>query len=229
VTYSRGVNARSVAEWALAAIFHFYRDFDHYGRVARDGRWDRRWARELWGTTLVVLGAGSAGSELARMASALGMRTVGVSLDGAPLSGFHHVYPPDEMERMLPAGDVTVVLFPLTPQTRGSLGAPQIQALKEGSILVVASRGGIVDEEAVAAAVRSGRLRGAAFDVFAEEPLPADSPLWRVPGILVTPHVAGTTNRFMERTARILDTIWTAVWGGGDGEELAYYRLKMEV
>jgi phosphoglycerate dehydrogenase-like enzyme len=228
LTYSRGVNARSVAEWCLGAILHFYRDFGHYVQAAAEGRWERRWARELSGNTLVVMGAGAAGSELAWMASALGMRTVGVSLDGAPLAGFHHVYPPDEMERMLPAGDVTVILFPLSPRTRGSLGAPQIQALKEGSVLLVASRGGIVDEDAVAAAVQAGRLRGAAFDVFAQEPLPAHSPLWQVPGILVTPHVAGTTNRFMERTARILETIWAAVWGEGDPERLPYYRHRME-
>jgi phosphoglycerate dehydrogenase-like enzyme len=224
VTYSRGVNARSVAEWCLAAILHFYRDFDHYGRAAGERRWDRRWARELSGDTLVVLGAGSAGSELARLASALGMRTVGVSLDGAPLPGFDQVFPPEETDRILPEGDVTVILLPLTPETRGSFGVDRIESLKEGSLLLVASRGGIVFETGVVDAVRRGRLRGAAFDVFGQEPLPADSQLWRVPGILVTPHVAGTTDRFMERTARILETIVKAAWGDGNRDSLPYYR-----
>lgn len=223
ITFSWGVNARSVAEWCLGAMLHFYRDFDHYTRAALEARWDRRWARELSGETLVVVGAGAAGSALARLASAFGMRTVGLSLEGEPLPGFDEVFLPEEAERILPQGNVTVVLLPLNPDTQGSFGPGHIQALKEGSILIVASRGGIVDEDAVLKAVREGRLRGAAFDVFADEPLPAHSPLWREPGILVTPHVAGTTDRFMENTARILETIWRAAFREADAEALGPY------
>ena len=224
LTYSRGVNARSVAEWALGAILYFYRDLDLYTQASREARWERRWARELSESTLVVLGAGAAGSELAQLASALGMRTLGVSLEAEPLPGFGLVVPPEEIGWVLGEGAVTVILLPLTPDTRGSFGREQVDALKEGSLLIVASRGGIVDEEAVLAAVRSGHLRGAAFDVFAEEPLPTESPWWREPRILVTPHVAGTTNQFMAHTARVMETIWRAVFERGDPEALAPYR-----
>jgi len=213
-----------MAEWVLAAVLHFYRDLDHYARSSVQGQWDRLWARELSGATLVVLGAGAAGSETARLASALGMRTVGVSLEGVPLPGFDEMRSSQETDLVLPEGDVTVVLLPLTSATRGSFGSRRVEALREGSILVVASRGGIVDEGAVLAAVREGRLRGAAFDVFAEEPLPPDSLLWREPGILVTPHVAGTSDRFMEHTIRILATIWEALFKVGDAETLARYQ-----
>jgi len=227
VTYSRGVNARSIAEWALAAILHFYRDFDHYLAAPvpasptagptppsprQNQRWGRRWARELSGARLLVVGAGAAGTEVAQLAEGLGLTTVGVSRSGGAREAFHRVVPPSELDRELAAADVTLVLLPLTDLTRGSFDAERIGRLREGSLLLVASRGGIVSEDATLAAVRSGRIRGAAFDVFAEEPLPDASPLWQEPRILVTPHVAGTTDRFMEHTARILTRIWGAAF-----------------
>ena len=231
VTYSRGVNARSIAEWALAAILHFYRDFDHYldrdPATRPDGRWDRRWARELSGARLLVVGAGAAGVQTARLAEALGLTTVGVSRSGGRREGFHRVVLPSELDAELAGADVTLVLLPLTELTRGSFGAERIGRLKEGSLLLVASRGGIVDEDATLAAVRSGRLRGAAFDVFAEEPLPGASPLWQEPRILVTPHVAGTTDRFMEHTARILTRIWGAAFVRPTPATLAPYVYAM--
>ena len=249
VTYSRGVNARSIAEWALAAILHFYRDLDHYLERARDrardqdpgraqeaapgrdtpppSRWDRRWARELSGARLLVVGAGAAGTEVARLAEALGLTTVGVSRTGAPRAGFHRMVSMAELDAELAQADVTLVLLPLSDLTRGTFKAERLGRLKEGSLLLVASRGGIVDEDATLAAVRAGRLRGAAFDVFAREPLPDTSPLWEEPRILVTPHVAGTTDRFMEHTARILIGIWGAAFTRPTPARLAPYVYAM--
>jgi len=247
VTYARGVNARSMAEWVLASILYFYRDLDHYLDRARrpadpagapgpeTPRWDRRWARELSGARLLVVGAGSAGAEAARLAGALGLTTVGVSRSGSPREPFHHMVPMAELESELAQADVTLVLLPLTEGTqgtqgnrgtqgtRGSFHAERIRRLKPGSLLLVASRGGIVDEHAVLDAVRGGRLRGAAFDVVAQEPLPDASPLWQEPRILVTPHVAGTTDRFMEHTARIVTRIWDAAFTRPHAETLAPY------
>ena len=238
VTYARGVNARSMAEWVLASILYFYRDLDHYLDRARrpadpagleTPRWDRRWARELSGARLLVVGAGSAGAEAARLAGALGLTTVGVSRSGSPREPFHHMVPMAELESELAQADVTLVLLPLTQGTqgtqgtRGSFHAERIRRLKPGSLLLVASRGGIVDERAVLDAVRGGRLRGAAFDVVAQEPLPDASPLWQEPHILVTPHVAGTTDRFMEHTARIVARIWGAAFARPHAETLSPY------
>jgi len=227
ITYARGVNARSMAEWVLASILYFHRDLDHYVERARGPagpeapRWDRRWARELSGARLLVVGAGSAGAEAARLAGALGLATVGVSRSGSPREPFHQMVPMAELEPELARADVTLVLLPLTQGTRGSFHAERIRRLKPGSLLLVASRGGIVDENAVLEAVRDGRLRGAAFDVVAQEPLPDASPLWQEPRILVTPHVAGTTDRFMEHTARIVTRIWGAAFTRPHAETLA--------
>ena len=229
-TYSRGVNARSMAEWALGAILHFYRDFDLYVLAAQQGCWERNWAQELGGRTLVVLGAGHAGSELARIAGALGMRTLGINRSGEPVVGFDEVYAADSpdgaADRAWREADVVVVLLPLTDATRGSVDRERIRALPQNSLLLVASRGGIVDEDAVLEAVRDAHLSGAAFDVFATEPLPPDSELWYDSNILVTPHVAGTTDRFMERTAVILEKIWRALHEDPDLTRIEDYRYR---
>jgi len=174
---------------------------------------------------MVVLGAGAAGAEAARLASALDLHTIGVSRSGRPLPGFDRMVRSEQVDMVWGLGDVTVVLLPLTPQTRGSIGAERIVRLKAGSLLLVVSRGGIVDEQVVVQAVRSGHLAGAAFDVFSQEPLPADSPLRRDPRILLTPHVAGTTDRFMERAAVIVEEIWRSWQTGEEPERLEHYRL----
>jgi phosphoglycerate dehydrogenase-like enzyme len=232
LTYARGVNARSMAEWVLASLLHFQRDFDRYVRaqaeVAGGGEvgWDRAWARELSGQVAAVLGAGAAGTELAILLSTLGMRVTGVSRSGRSLPGFDQVVTPDRTRELLGAADVAIVLLPLTDETRRNFGDPEVRAMKRGSILVVASRGGIVDEGAVAAALHDGHLRGAAFDVFEDESLPPTSPLWTAPRTLLTPHVAGTTDRFMENLARNIRTVWMGAFVDGDLEGLKAYRYR---
>lgn len=228
LTYSRGVNARSVAEWCLGAILYLVRDFGPYTRGAPEGRWERRWARELGGCRLLVLGAGSAGEELAKLASALGLHTAGVSRSGTPRAGFDRMVRREDRESVWGEADVTVVLLPRGRGTLGMIGKERIEGLKPGSLLVVASRGGIVDEEALLEAVRSGHLAGAALDVFAEEPLSADSPLRHEPRILLTPHVAGTTDRFMERNAEVLTHIWLRWFQGKDPGGIDVYRYHPE-
>ena len=217
ITCSRGVNARSMAEWVLAALLHFQRDLDLYTRAqwdpeARARRWERRWARELSEQHMVVWGAGSVARELAPMARALGLRVTGVRRSGGGADGFDAVVTPGGLDKVLPTADVLVVLLPLGPGTRGVVSADRLARLPEGSLLIAASRGGVVEETAALRGVREGHLRGAAFDVFEEEPLPDDAPHWREPGVLVTPHVAGTTDRFMDHVGAIVEEIWEAAF-----------------
>jgi phosphoglycerate dehydrogenase-like enzyme len=120
-------------------------------------------------------------------------------------------------DKALASADVLVVLLPLNPATRGIVSAERLARLPKGSLLIAASRGGVVDEAAALRNVREGHLRGAAFDVFQEEPLPVDAPHWQEPGILVTPHVAGTTDRFMDHIAGIVESIWQAAFSVGKG------------
>ena len=142
---------------------------------------------------MLIVGLGAIGSEVARLAAAFGASVTGIRRRvgaGAP-AGVEHVAGPRDLARELPHADVVVVSAPQTPETRHLLGAPEFALMKDGAVLVNVSRGKLVDEAALLAALESGRLRGAALDVFEHEPLESSSPLWRRRDVLVTPHVAG--------------------------------------
>jgi phosphoglycerate dehydrogenase-like enzyme len=131
------------------------------------------------------------------------MTVLGMRRGTEPVVGLDEQYTPDRLHEMLPRCDYLVITAPLTEQTRGMIGAKQLALLPPGAGLVNVGRGGIVDEHAVASAVAHGRLGGAFLDVFPEEPLPPDSPLWDTPGVVVTPHVAGERTDNNEAVADI--------------------------
>jgi phosphoglycerate dehydrogenase-like enzyme len=167
-------------------------------RVLADQR-AHRWARfagyDARGRTLGVVGLGAVGREVARLASAAGMRVVATrrSPDAAPVPGVARVYPPGELRRLLAESDDVALTVPGTPETAGLLGEAELRAMRPGAVLVNVARGSVVDEPALIRALRDGHLGGAALDVFATEPLPADSPLWDLPSVLVTPHSMSTS------------------------------------
>ena len=139
-----------------------------------------------------IVGLGSIGRELAQLAAALGMRVSGIRRrTGAPtLPGVDRVLPPDRLHQLLAESDVVVLAVPLTGNTERLIDATAIDAMKPTALLVNVGRGRLVDDEALIAALRSGRLAGAALDVFTPEPLPADSAYWDLPNVIVTPHVS---------------------------------------
>jgi len=165
----------------------------------------RRWVHEelrgtpLAGRTIGILGLGAIGVEVARRAVAFGMRVEGTKRHPEPIPGVDRVWPPDGIDAVLRDASVLVLALPLTSATRGILGAREIDLLPEGAFVVNIARGGLVDEPALVAALQSARLGGAGLDVFAEEPLSPDSPLWTVPRLMITPHVAGDFPGYMDR------------------------------
>ena len=158
---------------------------------------ERRWVpvepAALKGTTAVIVGTGSVGSAIAARFGALGCLTIGVSRHGRPRSPFDRVHPVRDLAAVAPSARWIVLAAPLTPETRRLIGAPVLTRCR-AAFLINVSRGGLLDTAAFLAALEAGRLVGAALDVFDEEPLSADSPLWRAPGVLVTPHIAGVTH-----------------------------------
>ena len=212
LTNSAGIHAPAMAETVLGMILHFARGLDHAVRAQAVRRWDpdpfsnRPGAiAEVDGATLGILGLGGTGLELARRARALGMNVIALRRSGRPAPvAIELVTGPGALPRLLASSDYVVLALPSTPATRGILDAPAIAAIKPGAVVINVARGDVLDEDALIRALASGALRGAGLDVFREEPLPSDSPLWQLPNVLITPHVSATTSRFWTRQVDLI-------------------------
>ncbi len=182
-----GTRDIAVAEWAMTAILASLKDFVELHDSQREGRWEWRQTSELAGATVMILGYGSIGRALERRLAPFEVELIRVAR-----SAREGVRSADELHTLLPRADVVVVLLPLTHETTGLLDAKMLAALRPGALLVNAARGSILDTAALLKALQAGRLR-AALDVTDPEPLPEGDPLWRAPGVLITPHLAGDT------------------------------------
>lgn len=203
LTSSSGSNARSVAENMLACLLSLQRRLPLYRDNQKIHQWhDEGAVRTLLDASVLVVGAGNIGSCFAGLCKALGAgQTIGLKrrADG-PIPGFDQVRPMAELDELLPQADVVALVVPHAPETVHLMDARRLSLMKEDAILLSSGRGTVLDQEALAAAMREGRLWGAALDVTEPEPLPQDSPLWDVPNLIVTPHVAGGIR--MELTRR---------------------------
>jgi phosphoglycerate dehydrogenase-like enzyme len=212
-TNSAGIYAEPLAEWAMAAVLYFARGLD----VATRARWDRLWPydemaasghpqREVAGSTIGIVGYGGIGEAIGRRAKALGMRVLAVrSSPAADLPpGADEVFGPAGLPEVLERSHYVVLSLPETAATSGLLGASELRLMHPEGVLLNLSRGGIVDEDALVDTLRSGRIRGAALDVFREEPLPAESPFWTLDNVLITPHAGAISPRFWERQTDLM-------------------------
>lgn len=197
VTRAAGANARSVAEHAMALMLTLLKDLPSVTAGMRDGLWEKtsRMTRDIDGMTLGIVGHGAIGSKVARLAAAFGMRVIAHDplLPAGPLPG-----PAERVETLpdlLRQSEVLSLHLPLEPATRGLIGAAELALLPSGAILVHTARGGIVDQDALLAALDAGHLSWAGVDVFAKEPLEAESPFRRHPRVVATPHLAANTPR----------------------------------
>ena len=201
-TSSSGSNSLSVAEHMLAGLLALGHKLPRY----RDSQTARRWEdlgkmRPVQGTTVLVVGAGHIGSVFARMCQGLGARTVGLKRTvRGPVEGFDQLDTIDRLDRWLPQADTVALCLPHSPQTAGLMDRDRIALMRDDAILLSAGRGSVLDQEALVQAMTAGKLWGAFLDVTVPEPLPEDSPLWSVPNLLLTPHVAGGMR--MELTRR---------------------------
>ncbi|HEX9368689.1 MAG TPA: D-2-hydroxyacid dehydrogenase [Vicinamibacterales bacterium] len=199
VTSSRGNSSATIAEHVIAVTLALLRDLP----LAWRRQAERTWAqdefdggasiRTLRGARVLIIGLGSIGGEAGRLAAAFGAHVVGIRrrADGPPSPGVAAVVTADRLHDELPLADVVVLAAPQTPATTRLIGDRELAMMKDDAVLVNVSRGTLVDEAALARALGTGRLRGAALDVFEPEPLAPDSPLWARTDVLVTPHVSG--------------------------------------
>ncbi len=204
-----GANTLAVAEYVIATAVLLLRGAYGASAAVAGGAWPRGplgRGREAAGKTLGIVGFGAIGRAVAALAQALALRTVGcdpaIAVD-APVWRDARTEAL-ALEELLAVADVVTLHVPLAPSTRALLDGARLAAMKPDAVLVNTSRGGIVDEAALAAALRAGRLGGAALDVFATEPLPAGSPLADCPNLILTPHIAGVTRESNERVSALI-------------------------
>lgn len=211
VTSSAGRSAPALAEHALFFMLALAYNFTAFLAAQRAHRWGiagQDDLRGLYGRTVGIVGLGNTGSELALRAKACGLRVLGYRRRaGAAPAGVDHLYSAargETLEPLLRQSDFVVLAVPLSDATHHLIGERELGQMKPGAFLVNMARGAVVDEVALLAALRDGRLAGAGLDTFAQEPLPADSPLWDAPNVLITPHV---TPQVPDRTGRSLDIV----------------------
>ncbi|MFF9811969.1 D-2-hydroxyacid dehydrogenase [Streptomyces sp. NPDC014006] len=188
VTNARGVFDQPIAEYVAALVLAMAKDLPRTVRLQQQREWRHRESRRVAGTRACVVGSGPIGRAVVRLLKALGITTALVGR--TPRTGVHG---PDELDRLLSRADWVICAAPLTEQTRGMFDARRFGVMQPSACFVNVGRGPLVDEEALAEALAKRWIAGAALDVFAQEPLPAGSPLWRVRDLIVSPHMSGDT------------------------------------
>lgn len=198
LTNTRGAHGPSIGEHAMALLLTMTRHIPESIEQQKRKHWERgrlyRTAREVNGLTMGIVGFGAIGKGIAQRALGFEMNVIAVdamAVDGTPF--VDEVWPVSQLDELMTASDVVVVACPLTAESRNLIDAAMLAKMKDDAYLIVVSRGGIVDEAALIATLNSGKLAGVALDVVAQEPLPANDPLWDCPRLVITPHLAGAS------------------------------------
>jgi D-2-hydroxyacid dehydrogenase (NADP+) len=216
-----GVNARAVAEHAMSLILAVARRLPE----ARDNQHKKMWRGmigdlaeredELGGKTLLVVGMGRIGSDLAKLAKAFDMKVMGIRRDPAQgANGADSIHAMADLVKLVPQADFVALTCALTPETTGLMSSAAFAAMKPSSVFVNVARGKVVDEAALIETMKGGKIWAAALDVTADEPLPASSPLWTMPNVFITPHTAGETRRYEDNVIDILMENLERLWRG---------------
>jgi phosphoglycerate dehydrogenase-like enzyme len=206
LTNSAGAHAIPIAEFVLLGMLGHAKRVSGLMALTPEEAWPQGRTLqlgELYEKTLVILGLGHIGQEIARRAAAFGMRVLGSRRRPAPLVGVEEVVGQDAWRTLLPEADYLVLATPLTSATRGMLDAAALAQLRPSAYLVNIARGEIIDTDALIAALEQGRLAGATLDVVPEEPLPPEHRLWRTPNVWITPHISSSSPRTSERALAI--------------------------
>ncbi len=203
LTNARGVHDRPVAEYTLALALTFAKDLPTTLELQRQRKWQHRDPQMIDGKRMLVVGAGSIGGAIARLASAAGFDVVGVARTARETPGYQRVVATAQLDDELPHADYVVIITPLTNETRGMFDRRRIAKMKPSAVLINVGRGPVVDDDALIDALQNGRIAGAGLDVFGEEPLPSDHPLWGAPNTIISPHMAGDFVGWRRRLAEL--------------------------
>lgn len=219
LTTAAGAHAQPVAEQVLGYMLAFERRLDEAIAMRGRGVWERFTGGELAEKTLGVVGLGAIGRRTAELAAAVGMDVVGTRSDPSEtVEAVDTVYGPEDLSAVLLESDYVLVACPLTEETEGLIGREQLGLMGDDAVLVNVARGPVVDETALVTELQQRGIRGAALDVFATEPLPAESTLWDLSNVILTPHNAGVSPRLPDRIADIFLANYEAFLDGEFGQ-----------
>jgi phosphoglycerate dehydrogenase-like enzyme len=203
VSSARGIHGPQMTELAVLYMLSLYRDLPRLLTDQRHARWQRRGQRLLLGRTVVIVGVGSISEMLAARCKAFGLRVIGIT-GRRQADGFDELYTREHLHEAVARADFVVLLAPYRPETHHMIDAAVLSAMPKSSYLINIARGKVVDEGALIDALRSGRIAGAALDVFETEPLPESSPLWTFDNVIVTPHIGGMSDIYAEQIIPLL-------------------------
>ncbi len=213
VTSAAGIHATTISEYVFGSMLMFNWNWPQMVRLqdshlwARSTGWYNLGGRELAGQTLGVVGMGSIGRRIAQVGRAFGMRVLGIrrsfSSEDASDPDLDQSYPPSALRELLGQSDYVVLSVPLTPETEHLIGEEELRSMKSNAYLVNIARGRVIDEQALIRALREGWIAGAGLDVAEVEPLPSNSPLYTMPNVILTPHIAGVSVHYESRLAHL--------------------------
>jgi phosphoglycerate dehydrogenase-like enzyme len=203
LTCARGTHRESMPENILGALFYLTKPYAACVADQKQSKWTRRLATPLTGQTLGILGLGAVGQDVARLATALGMKVIGTKRNPTPLPGIAEVLPAEQTNDVLAQSDFVVLLLPATPQTENFINPERLSHMKPTAWLLNFGRGHLIDDAALIAAAKNKQIGGAILDVFRQEPLPATHPFWTSEGIIVLPHIGGGHPKRDEVVARL--------------------------
>ncbi|MCF8038233.1 MAG: D-2-hydroxyacid dehydrogenase [Desulfohalobiaceae bacterium] len=204
LTSTRGIHAGHMSELALMAMLMLARNVHLILKNQTLQTWRQPPQDEIAGKTVGILGLGSIGREVARKASFLGMQAIGVKNRPETVDNVSQVLALEDMDKVFARSDYVINLLPLTEKTRQCIGSRQFDCMPEEACFINLGRGGSVDEKALIQALHSGSLRAVVSDVFAHEPLPADSPFWNMDNVIVLPHIGGLSVHYMHKALPVI-------------------------
>jgi phosphoglycerate dehydrogenase-like enzyme len=204
LTNSSGVHPIPISEHVLGMMLMFARGLHAAMKSQYQKKWERPTPVELYGKTLGIIGFGSIGERIGQLGKCCGMQVIGLKRNvDYPTTNAHRLLPPENLDALLERSDFVVCALPLTPQTTHYFTLKELKKMKDTAYLINISRGKTIEEEDLIEALQSGIIKGAGLDVFEEEPLPADSPLWDMDNVIITPHYAGSTPEYFNRAISI--------------------------
>lgn len=216
LTNSRGIHGIPVSEHVLALILAFNRCLHQLIRQQLAKQWKRVFPDEIHEKTIGIIGLGSIGREIAKKSKGLGMQVLATKRRASEEIFVDKMYTPDKLTEMLSLCDFVVVALPLTEETRGLLCLEHFTAMKRSAYLINIARGDVICQSDLIHALEEGLIRGAGLDVFDQEPLPADSPLWDMPNVIISPHVAASSPYYLDRAIKTFSDNLARYANGGE-------------